>query len=169
MKSVILFLPFLLRSLPLVAADGTTSTSTKLNVYGDMLQPCSTDNMALTGWTRTGYCEDKIDDAGSHHICIDISSTMGGNFCEVTGQSDWCSKEMPCHNNSIKKVCPVENWCVCQWAFASYLKKAGGCDKIQNVVCESINMEAVLAYKSTPGNDAALECLIERCDLVLAE
>ena len=45
--------------------------------------------MALTGFTRNGKCTDLVDDEGSHHICIDLSSTEGGDFCEVTGQPDW--------------------------------------------------------------------------------
>lgn len=43
-----------------------------LNVYGNALEPCSTSGMALTGWTRSGSCVDEDDDAGSHHVCIDI-------------------------------------------------------------------------------------------------
>ena len=42
--------------------------------------------------------------------------------------------------------CQVQNWCVCQWVFASYVEAAGGCDFIQDVSCESINAEAVKAY-----------------------
>ena len=144
--------------------------------------------MALTGYTRSGYCIDRSDDSGSHHICLDLSSLGGSsgnynnnnnysnnqnqNFCTVTGQSDWCSSEdMPCHEDS-SSACPVTNWCVCQWAFASYIEKSGGCDNIQNLVCESINLEAVLAYEKLAyswsatdrnkyGN--ALSCLAQKC------
>ena len=61
-----------------------------LNVSGGELQKCSGPGMALTGFTRTGHCADRDDDAGSHHVCIDMSSLTGsgGNFCQVTGQSD---------------------------------------------------------------------------------
>merc|ERR1711908_250454 len=89
-----------------------------LNVKGGALQKCSGQGMALTGFTRTGHCVDQNDDEGSHHICIDMASNKGGNFCAVTGQP---------------------NWCVCQWAFASHLQRAGGCDKIQNIVCDATN------------------------------
>ena len=137
------------------------------NVYGNDLKSCSSSGMALTGYTRTGYCVDQNDDAGSHHICIDLSSTQGGNFCSVTGQSDWCSSTMKCHDTSAS--CQVQDWCVCQWAFASYLENAGGCSQIQDIVCEAINMEAVLAYQSRSSSDVkirnALECIAERCGL----
>uniref|UniRef100_A0A7S0GGA7 Uncharacterized protein n=1 Tax=Proboscia inermis TaxID=420281 RepID=A0A7S0GGA7_9STRA len=135
------------------------------NGYGNELSSCSQNGMALTGFTRDGFCTDQNDDTGSHHICINVSTSTGGNFCDVTGQSDWCSSEMPCHQNE-KELCPVQNWCVCQWAFASYIAEAGGCDEIQDIVCESINREAVAAYKKNSGTakmDNALSCLVKRC------
>ena len=135
------------------------------NVFGDSLPSCSSSSMALTGYTRTGLCVDRNDDAGSHHICIDLSSAQGGNFCDVTGQDDWCSSEMPCHDDSSQN-CPVQNWCVCQWAFASYLENAGGCDQIQDIVCDAVNLQALKGYwshKSTPKYQTALDCIIERC------
>jgi len=52
----------------LVAAGG-------LNILGGELQPCSHNGMALTGFTRTGFCEDYDEDTGSHNICIDIPSS----------------------------------------------------------------------------------------------
>lgn len=137
------------------------------NVYGETLSSCSSSGMAKTGYTRTGYCVDRNDDNGSHHICIDLSSTTGGNFCDVTGQSDWCSSEMACHDDADSN-CPVEHWCVCQWAFASYIQNAGGCDAIQDVVCDAINIQALLAYQqqaSTSKYKNALNCLVERCGI----
>merc|ERR1712146_515946 len=77
---------------------------------------CSGNGMALTGFTRTGQCVDRNDDAGSHHVCIDMKSNTGGNFCSVTGQPNWCGSQMACDGAG----------CVCQWAFASYLQRAGG-------------------------------------------
>lgn len=138
-----------------------------LNVYGETLQPCSAEGMALTGFTRTGYCVDQNDDTGSHHICIDLSSANGGNFCDVTGQEDWCSSEMPCDGDA-DSYCQVQQWCACQWAFASYLENAGGCDEIQDIVCASINLQAVWAYQgagSSSKYSKALECLVDRCGL----
>ena len=155
------------------ASDGSY-----LNVYGETLQPCSQSGAALTGYLRDGHCVDRDGDSGSHHICIDLSSVsstgnyQGQNFCQVTGQSDWCSStDMPCHDeddsSSEEEECPVENWCVCQWAFASYINKAGGCDAIQDVVCDAINSRALEAYYTNRDKyAAALSCLVERCGLV---
>lgn len=138
------------------------------NVNGGTLQSCSSDGMALTGYTRNGFCVNENDDRGSHHICIDLSSTTGGNFCEVTGQNDWCSsEEMPCHEDPTQQACPIQHWCVCQWAFASYLETAGGCDYIQDIVCEAVNVQAVFAYQqqSQQKYQVALDCLVERCGI----
>merc|ERR1719330_1161600 len=138
------------------------------NVNGDALQKCSSNGMALTGYTRTGYCVDRHDDAGSHHICIDMSSTEGGNFCSVTGQSNWCSSHMGC--DGLGGQCPVKNWCVCEWAFASYIEAAGGCDKIQDIVCDAINSKVVEAYTSRKDEakySNALNCIVDRCDIDL--
>jgi len=164
------------------------------NVYGEALQPCSFQGMALTGYTRSGYCVDEQDDQGSHHICIDLSTTVqtddgddnNSNFCQVTGQENWCEQEMACDTVNVAEAeedadyafqyddddayCPIQNWCVCQWAFASYLDQSGGCDSIQEIVCESINLEAIIAYRSERASNnakyqTALECLVNRCGL----
>jgi uncharacterized protein (DUF2237 family) len=146
----------------------------KKNVYGRNLQPCSTDGMALTGFTRSGRCVEEQDDKGSHHICIDLSSAShsGKNFCEVTGQSNWCDDKMPCSDGS-DEICPVKNWCVCQWAFAKYIDEAGGCEAIQEINCGATNMEAYKAYQKSSvmeGSEQeqianALKCLEQRCKL----
>ena len=163
------------------ADDGSSSSSEYLNVYGKPLESCSQDGMALTGWTRTGYCVDLYGDSGSHHICIDLSSLGGSdgnhqNFCAVTGQSDWCDyTDMPCHSDPSQEACPVVDWCVCQWAFASYIQAAGGCDNIQTIVCEAVNRRALLAYQqqvAAASSDSdrakfadAMNCLVDRCGL----
>jgi hypothetical protein len=59
------------------------------SVTGKELEKCSMPGMALTGYTRQGKCVAHDDDAGSHHVCIDMASNTGGNFCSVTGQPDW--------------------------------------------------------------------------------
>jgi uncharacterized protein (DUF2237 family) len=157
-------------SLSMTLATTTSYSYSYKNVFGNTLQSCSSDGMALTGYTRSGYCVDRNDDAGSHHICIDLSSTSfdGNNFCQVTGQSNWCDSSMPCHDDQSAS-CSVQNWCVCQWAFASYIDNAGGCDQIQEIVCDAINEQAILAYRKQVNNNPkyyeALACLVNRCNL----
>ncbi|VEU41838.1 unnamed protein product [Pseudo-nitzschia multistriata] len=156
-------------SSPLVAVVAFMNiayTTGSLNIYGHELASCSQNGMALTGFMRDGYCVEEEDDEGSHHICIDLSSTTGGNFCQVTGQDNWCNNSEECHGDS-SSTCPIQNWCVCQWAFATYIKKAGGCDQIQDIVCEAINMEALYAYgekrETDEDIDAAFDCIERRC------
>merc|ERR1719491_161474 len=164
-----------------VSSTQTVVDTTHWNVYGEPLESCSEDGMALTGFTRSGSCVELDEDVGSHHICIDKSSLDGMNpdqtdpttsqdFCQVTGQPDWCaSQDMACHEGGDSGGCPVVDWCVCQWAFSEYVNAAGGCDKIQQVKCESTNLEAVVAYNKVhltkPGIQTALECLVAKCDL----
>jgi len=138
------------------------------NVYGKILEPCSSDGMAKTGYTRNGSCALEDGDIGNHHICIDISSVdqTKGNFCEQTKQPDWCSSDMSCHNSN--KACPVNNWCICQWAFADYIENSGGCENINNIYCESTNSEALKAYKENkydPKILNALECIEKKCNI----
>lgn len=143
-----------------------TSTNMYKNVYGSNLKACSRDDTALTGFTRNGKCVNKIQDQGSHHVCIDISSTSGGNFCTVTGQPNWCEEPMPCHDKR-EKTCPIEQWCVCEWAFASYIQNAGGCDKIAKVDCHATNGNVLHHYRDDkrPHVQKALACLKRKCNL----
>merc|ERR1712216_310817 len=147
------------------------SASAYLNVNNTTLQHCSGRGMALTGFTRNGQCIDQDDDAGSHHICIEMPKEH--NFCEVTRQPNWCGTCMQCMGadadtsdcGGVAGRCPIQNWCVCQWAFASYIQRAGGCDVIDDVVCDATNLVAVNAYRqsSNPAHKEALECILKRC------
>ena len=95
---------------------------------------------------------------------------MGGGYCKWCSQSDWCNSEMSCHEDS-NELCQVQHWCVCQWAFASYVENSGGCDAIQDIVCDAINVQAVLAYQKHGNNQKyqnALDCLVERCGIEIS-
>lgn len=80
-------------------------------------------------------------------------------------QPDWCSSSMPCHEGN-GEMCQVGMWCVCQWAFASYIERAGGCDHIQNIKCEAVNKHALLAYKKLERYREARECIERKCGLM---
>lgn len=136
-----------------------------LNVNGGPLGFCSIDGTALTGFTRDGHCRDLgNDDEGSHHICIKMPTS--NNFCTVTGQPNWCAQDQPCQGQ--KGMCPIHNWCICQWAFISYLERAGGCDAVDQIKCEATNMAALTAYrryKRYSSIQAALSCLESKCNI----
>jgi len=53
---------FLLQS-ALYLLRGTDATNYQ-NVYGEKLQSCSQDGMAMAGYTRNSYCVDRYDDIG---------------------------------------------------------------------------------------------------------
>lgn len=73
---------------------------------------------------------------------------------------------MECHEDQ-SRLCPIQNWCVCQWAFASYIEMAGGCHHIQNIQCDAVNQHALLAYKksSRVKDKNALKCIERKCGL----
>jgi len=144
------------------AANHTSIARGPLAVTGGALGLCSTPGKALTGFTRDGHCQDFDDDAGSHHICI----KMKADFCTVTGQPNWCVEDMPCHEDQ-SSMCPIGNWCVCQWAFARYIQQAGGCDAIVDLECSATNMAAVIAYEasSDPTHKEALACIKAKCGI----
>lgn len=136
------------------------------NVHGRPLQSCSKTGMALTGFTRKGVCVDHNDDAGSHHVCLDISSAPHRkNFCTSTKQPAWCTKSMPCHKDSNKQ-CDVKNWCVCEWAFSDYVA-AVGCENVGQVDCSATNKLALKHYldANDDKSKSAYNCLKKLCKL----
>ena len=139
-----------------------TVTNAALNVKRQTLTACSSNGEALTGFERSGKCMYSEGDEGSHHICIDMPS----DFCSGTGQGSWCTEDMPCHEDQTK-MCPIGNWCVCEWAFASYLKSVGGCANVAAIDCDATNEKVVMDYQQKiAGGDQeaedALECLKQR-------
>ena len=78
-------------------------------------------------------------------MCVrDLRAT---SFCALTGQPDWCADK--------------ENWCVCEWAFARAVERAG-CDAFE-VKCDATNALA-LAHYDHHGRTEAAECLRRQCD-----
>ena len=140
----------------------------KRNVYGEPLEPCSRPSMGNTGFVRDGSCIFVDLDEGFHTVCVDVPSFKGGNFCDVTNQKNWCDRSMPCTEDS-NYYCPVDHWCVEEWAFEDYVHNAAkGCDDVGHIYCESTNMVAVLNYEKLakagdPKARKALECLKEKC------
>ena len=89
----------------------------------------------MTGWTRDGRCVDYGNDSGSHHICIDLKST-DPNFCEQTGQPNWCSEQGECDFGDQTKVtentlCDREHWWVVRDLF---------CDKSKALVIGAVTL-----------------------------
>jgi len=108
--------------------------------------------------------------AWSQFHCNSFSAPQ--NFCTVTGQSNWCEEDNECTEDKTK-ACPIEHWCVCEWAFSSYLQEAGGCNQSADVICDATNQNALLHYEGAiaGGGEAgekaqnALNCLKSKCNL----
>ena len=131
-----------------------------MNVYGSPLQECSEEGYAVTGYTRSGVCENLDSDAGSHHICVSLQNEEEINFCSATGQPDWCRERGECHGNTTQG-CDKKDWCVCQWAFERVVEKYG-CEAL-SVKCDSTSLRALEAYSSSPHHEKALRCLTDKC------
>ncbi|CAK0820592.1 unnamed protein product [Prorocentrum cordatum] len=143
-----------------------TAAAEVLGLAGEALETCSKPGTAMTGFTRDGKCQDLgDDDAGSHHICIQMKS----DFCTQTGQPNWCTENQPCmaKDGGTEGECKIGNWCVCQWAFARYIQMAGGCDAIVDLQCDATNLAAVKAYEADAKADKtiqdALDCIKQKC------
>ncbi len=78
----------------------------QINVLGEELQPCSLD--PVTGYYRTGCCENRGDDPGLHVVCIvctdeflAYSATVGNDL----------STPMPQYGFAGLKA--GDQWCLC--------------------------------------------------------
>merc|ERR1719493_352973 len=77
------------------------------------------------------------------------------NFCSLTGQPNWCDE--------LQDGKPRVHWCICQWAFNSFLNADGtSCDDF-DVNCDATNNQARIAYGNNPDYAKALECLNQKC------
>ena len=120
-----------------------------MNVVGTELRACSARDMPVTGFSRDRTCSSHRSDAGSHHVCLkDVGrrDTRGRNFCDATGQDDWCSGQ--------------KSWCVCEWAFDAAVVREG-CDAFE-IDCDATNAVALQHYRDADRHRAA-ECLRQQC------
>ena len=104
----------------------------QLNVLGSELQPCSMD--PITGYYRTGCCENHGDDPGLHVVC-----------CRVTDEFLAFSKQM---GNDLSTPMPQygfaglrsgDQWCVCAARWAEALEAGCACP----VVLECTHVSAL--------------------------
>lgn len=75
------------------------------NVFGDELEPCSTN--PLTGWLRDGSCRTDVRDRGSHTICavmtrefLEHQRSIGNDLIE------------PAPQFRFPGLVPGDRWCV---------------------------------------------------------
>jgi uncharacterized protein len=108
------------------------SPSAQLNVLGTELQPCSSD--PLTGWYRTGCCENRGDDPGFHVVCCRVTDDFL-EFSKAAGND--LSTPMPQYG--FPGLAAGDQWCVCAPRWAEALEAGHACP----VVLESTHMSVL--------------------------
>ncbi len=104
----------------------------QINVLGTELRPCSYDPM--TGFYRTGCCENRGDDPGMHVVCcrvtdgfLQFSKSMGNDLT------------MPMIEFGFPGLSAGDQWCVCAARWAEALEAGHACP----VVLESTHVSAL--------------------------
>lgn len=96
---------------------------TQINVLGSELAPCSLD--PLTGYYRTGCCENHGDDPGLHVVC----AVMTDEFLEFSkGAGNDLSTPMPQYG--FAGLRDGDQWCLCAPRWQEALE-AGAAPKVR--------------------------------------
>lgn len=105
---------------------------TQLNVLGSELQSCSHD--PVTGFYRTGCCENHGDDPGMHTVCGRVTA----EFLEYSkSQGNDLSTPMPQYG--FDGLVPGDHWCIC----APRWKEAFDAGQACSVVLESTHISTL--------------------------
>ena len=102
------------------------------NVLGDELQPCSFEPM--TGFYRTGCCENHGDDPGMHTVCCRVTAEFL-EFSKASGND--LSTPMPQYG--FGGLRPGDRWCVCAARWKEAFDAGAACD----VVLESTHLSTL--------------------------
>jgi uncharacterized protein len=84
----------------------STTMDESLNVYGEPLQPCSTN--PVTGFFRDGCCNTAKQDFGSHTICVELTR----EFLEFSRESG-NDLSTPQPQFGFPGLKPGDQWCLC--------------------------------------------------------
>ena len=104
----------------------------QLNVLGGELQPCSFD--PLTGYYRTGCCEQRGDDPGMHTVCCRLTESF---LTYSASQGNDLMTPMPQYG--FPGLQPGDQWCVC----ATRWKEAFDAGVACPVVLESTHLSTL--------------------------
>jgi uncharacterized protein (DUF2237 family) len=102
------------------------------NVLGGELQPCSFEPM--TGFYRTGCCENHGDDPGMHTVCCRVTAEFL-EFSKAAGND--LSTPMPQYG--FAGLRPGDRWCVCAARWKEAFDAGAACD----VVLESTHLSTL--------------------------
>ena len=104
----------------------------QINVLGTELQPCSYDPM--TGYYRTGCCENRGDDPGLHVICCRVTE----EFLEFSrSQGNDLSTPNPAYG--FAGLSDGDRWCVCAPRWKEAFDAGAAC----GVVLESTHVSTL--------------------------
>lgn len=103
-----------------------------MNVLGGELQPCSLD--PLTGYYRTGCCENRGDDPGLHVVCVRVTDEFLA-FSRAAGND--LSTPLPAHG--FAGLRDGDQWCLC----ASRWQEAFEADAAPRVVLAATHLSAL--------------------------
>ncbi|MEO5723411.1 MAG: DUF2237 domain-containing protein [Ilumatobacteraceae bacterium] len=78
----------------------------QINVLGTVLESCSSD--PVTGFYRTGCCENRGDDPGLHVVCVVLTEGFL-EFSKLAGND--LSTPMP--EYGFAGLHPGDQWCLC--------------------------------------------------------
>ena len=95
----------------------------QINVLGTELQSCSTE--PLTGYRRTGCCENRGDDPGMHTVCCRVSADFLGFSAE---RGNDLSTPMP--EYGFAGLRPGDQWCVCAMRWQEAYEAGRACDVV---------------------------------------
>jgi uncharacterized protein len=105
---------------------------TQINVLGGELMPCSYDPM--TGYYRTGCCENRGDDPGMHTVCCRVDD----KFLEFSkSRGNDLSTPMPQYG--FAGLVAGDQWCVCAMRWKEAFDEGQACD----VVLESTHISTL--------------------------
>lgn len=104
----------------------------QINVLGDPLESCSTD--PLTGYYRTGCCENHGDDPGLHVVCVVLTDDFLA-FSKSAGND--LSTPMPQYG--FAGLHDGDHWCLC----AARWQEAFEADAAPRVRLEATHVSAL--------------------------
>jgi uncharacterized protein (DUF2237 family) len=102
----------------------------QINVLGTELIPCSYD--PITGFYRTGCCENRGDDPGMHTVCCRITA----NFLAFSAA---LGNDLSTPQCGFSGLNPGDQWCVCAMRWKEAFEAGQAC----NVVLESTHVSTL--------------------------
>lgn len=119
----------------------------QINVLGTELLPCSLDPM--TGFYRTGCCENHGDDPGMHTVCCRVTA----EFLEFSAEhGNDLSTPMP--EYGFAGLQPGDQWCVCAARWQEAFEEGRACDVVLEAThvstLEYIDLDSLRAHAVAP-------------------